>query len=263
MERGLLGRVCVVTGASSGIGEATARAFAGGGARVVLLARRRERVQALAEELGEAALPLEADVRDLDALRAAAEQVRKRLGRVDCLVNNAGVMLNSPFRAGLVEEWRTMVETNLLGVLYATHVFVDDLCAGGGDVVNLSLVGGRALRPATNVYAATKHGVTGWSDALRQELLEHDVRVVCVEPGAVATELPEHLFGPEDPAGDQIRDPDRRGRRVADRLRGHRARAGLGQQGAAAAAATGKLAYKLPVSLPSGRSGMIPRQDRS
>jgi NADP-dependent 3-hydroxy acid dehydrogenase YdfG len=90
-----------------------------------------------------------------------------------------------------------MVETNLLGVLYATHVFVDDLCAGGGDVVNLSSVAGRKARPATNVYAATKHGVTGWSDALRQELLEHDVRVVCVEPGAVATELPEHISDPE------------------------------------------------------------------
>jgi NADP-dependent 3-hydroxy acid dehydrogenase YdfG len=153
-------------------------------------------VQALAEELGEAALPLEADVRDLDALRAAAARIRARFGRVDCLVNNAGVMLNSPFRAGLVDEWRTMVETNLLGVLYATHVFVDDLCAGG-DVVNLSSVAGRKARPATNVYAATKHGVTGWSDALRQELLEHDVRVVCVEPGAVATELPEHISHPE------------------------------------------------------------------
>jgi NADP-dependent 3-hydroxy acid dehydrogenase YdfG len=197
MERGLSGRICVVTGASSGIGEATARAFAAGGARVALLARRRERVQARAEELGEAALPLEADVRDLDALRAAAARIRARFGRVDCLVNNAGVMLNSPFRAGLVDEWRTMVETNLLGVLYATHVFVDDLCAGGGDVVNLSSVAGRKARPATNVYAATKHGVTGWSDALRQELLEHDVRVVCVEPGAVATELPEHISHPE------------------------------------------------------------------
>src|SRR5690242_18283796 len=115
MERKLSGRVCVVTGASSGIGDATARGLAAGGAKVALLARRRERVQALADELGEAALPLEADVRDLDALSAAAEQIRARLGRVDCLVNNAGVMLNSPFRAGLVDEWRTMVETNLLG----------------------------------------------------------------------------------------------------------------------------------------------------
>jgi NADP-dependent 3-hydroxy acid dehydrogenase YdfG len=178
MERELRGRICVVT-------------------KVALLARRQERVQSLAEQLGEAALPLEADVRDLDALRAAGEQIRARFGRVDCLVNNAGVMLNSPFRAGLVDEWRTMVETNLLGVLYATHVFVDDLSAGGGDVVNISSVAGRVARVASNVYAATKHAVTGWSDALRQELLAYDVRVVCVEPGAVATELPSHISHPE------------------------------------------------------------------
>jgi NADP-dependent 3-hydroxy acid dehydrogenase YdfG len=201
MERELNGRVCVVTGASSGIGEATARAFAAGGAKVALLARRTDRVQALADELGEAALPLEADVRNLDALRAAAAQIRDRFGRVDCLVNNAGVMLNSPFRAGLVDEWRTMVETNLLGVLYATHVVVDDLCAGGGDVVNLSSVAGRTARPDSNVYNATKHAVTGWSDALRQELLDHDVRVLCVEPGAVATELPEHISHPDTREG--------------------------------------------------------------
>jgi NADP-dependent 3-hydroxy acid dehydrogenase YdfG len=196
VERDLKDRVCVVTGASSGIGAATARLFAAGGAKVALLARRMDRVEALAAELGDTALPLQADVRDLDALSAAAETIRNRFGRVDCLVNNAGVMLNSPFRAGLVDQWRTMVETNLLGVLYATHVFVDDLCAGGGDVVNLSSVAGRTARPPSNVYNATKHAVTGWSDALRQELLEFDVRVICVEPGAVATELPDHITDP-------------------------------------------------------------------
>jgi NADP-dependent 3-hydroxy acid dehydrogenase YdfG len=197
MERDLNGRVCVVTGASSGIGAATARAFAAGGAAVALLARRRDRVRALADALGDKALPLEADVRDLDALRAAGEEVRRRLGRVDCLVNNAGVMLNSPFRAGLVDQWRTMVETNVLGVLYATHVFVDDLCDGGGDVVNVSSVAGRTARPASNVYNATKHGITGWSEALRQELQGDDVRVVCLEPGAVDTELPDHITHPQ------------------------------------------------------------------
>ena len=193
MERSLDGRVCVVTGASSGIGEATARALAAAGARVGLPARRLERVQAIAQELGEGALPLEADVRDPETIQAAAAQVHARLGRVNCLVNSAGVMLSSPFRAGLVEEWRTMVETNLLGVLHATHAFVEDLRDGGGDIVNISSVAGRKARPTSSVYAATKHGVTGFSDAMRQEFLEQDVRVICVEPGAVNTDLPEHI----------------------------------------------------------------------
>jgi NADP-dependent 3-hydroxy acid dehydrogenase YdfG len=201
MERDLNGRVCVVTGASSGIGEATVRAFVARGARVALLARRADRVRDIAGELGEAALPFQVDVSDLGELRTVADQVRDRFGRVDCLVNNAGVMLNSPFRVGLVDEWRTMVETNLLGVLYATHVFVDDLCAGGGDLVNVSSVAGRIARAGSNVYAATKHAVTGLSEALRQELLQFDVRVTCVEPGAVATELADHISHPETREG--------------------------------------------------------------
>jgi NADP-dependent 3-hydroxy acid dehydrogenase YdfG len=163
------------------------------GARVALLARRVDRVRDLADDLGGAALALECDVRDPQALDTAAQRVRARLGRVDCLVNSAGVMLSSPFRAGLVDEWRTMVETNLLGTMYAAHAFVEDLCAGGGDVVTISSVAGRKARSTSNIYAATKFGVTGFSDAVRQELLEDDVRVICVEPGAVATALPDHI----------------------------------------------------------------------
>lgn len=167
------------------------------GAAVALLARRVERLERLAAELGESALPVEVDVRDLEALFAAADIIRERLGRVDCLVNNAGVALNSPFRAGLTDEWRTMVETNVIGALQATHVFVDALCERGGDVVNVSSVAGRTSRPISSVYNLTKHGINGWSDALRQELLEWDVRVTCIEPGAVATELRDHVTDAE------------------------------------------------------------------
>ncbi len=204
MERALSGRVCVVTGASSGIGEATARAFAGAGARVALLARRRDRIDALARDLsggssnGEAAvIACAADVSDLGSLEAAAREIHNRLGRVDCLVNNAGVMLNSPFRAGLVDEWRRMVETNLLGAFLATHAFLADLTDGGGDIVNVSSVAGRKTRAASGVYSATKHGVTAWSEGLRQELIPAGVRVICIEPGVVDTELPGHITHPE------------------------------------------------------------------
>jgi NADP-dependent 3-hydroxy acid dehydrogenase YdfG len=136
---------------------------------------------------------LEVDVRDLSALRSVADRIHKRFGRVDCLVNNAGVALSSPFRAGLVDEWRTMLDTNLLGALYATHVFVDDLCHGGGDIVNVSSVAGRTSRPCSSIYSATKYGINAWSEALRQELHEWGVRVTAVQPGAVATELRDHV----------------------------------------------------------------------
>jgi NADP-dependent 3-hydroxy acid dehydrogenase YdfG len=160
MERELSCRVCVVTGASSGTGETTARAFAAGGARVTLLARRRERVEAPAAELGEAALPIRADVRDLNAAppRGSADPRPLRACRLPGQQRRRDAELPVSGRPG--DEWRTMVETNLLGVLYATHVFVDDLCVDGGDVVNLSSVAGRKAHPATNVYAATKHAVT-------------------------------------------------------------------------------------------------------
>ncbi|MDA8203332.1 MAG: SDR family oxidoreductase [Chloroflexi bacterium] len=203
VDRNLEGRVCVITGASSGIGEATARALGAAGARVALLARREERIRALAAELNAAtpdgqalAIACPADVTDMGALRRAADEIRDRLGRVDCLINNAGVMLNSPFQAGLVDEWRRMVDTNLFGVLQTTHVFLADLRNGGGDIVNTSSVAGRKTRAVSSVYSATKHAVTAWSEGLRQELIPDDVRVICVEPGVVDTELPEHITHP-------------------------------------------------------------------
>jgi NADP-dependent 3-hydroxy acid dehydrogenase YdfG len=186
------GRVAVITGASSGIGEATARALAAGGHRLALLARRADRIQALAAELGDGAIAIEADVTDRDSIVAAAERVQSALGGADILVNNAGVMLLAPFTSNQRAEHRQMVEVNLLGAITATEVFLDQLRDGGGDLVNISSVAGRTARPGNAVYAATKWGLNGWSEGLRQEL-QPDVRVTVIEPGAVATELTDHI----------------------------------------------------------------------
>jgi NADP-dependent 3-hydroxy acid dehydrogenase YdfG len=190
------GRVAVITGASSGIGEATARALAVDGHRLALLARRADRIQALAAELGNDALAIEADVTDRDSIVAAAERVQRELGGADILVNNAGVMLLAPFSSDQKAEIRQMVETNLLGAMTATEVFLDQLRDGGGDLVNISSVAGRTARPGSSVYNATKWGLGGWSEALRQEL-QPDVRVMIIEPGAVATELTDHITHPD------------------------------------------------------------------
>lgn len=186
------GRTAVITGASSGIGAATARALAVDGHRVALLARRVERIEALAEELGDGALAIEADVTDRASLLAAAARVRGELGGADILINNAGVMLLAPFSSAQRAEMHQMLEVNLQGAITATEVFLDQLRDGGGDLVNISSVAGRTARAGNAVYAATKWGMNGWSEALRQELLP-DVRVIVIEPGAVATELTDHI----------------------------------------------------------------------
>lgn len=189
------GRVAIITGASSGIGEATARALAAEGLRVALLARRADRIEALASEIGEAAMAITADVTDRDSLAAAAEQIRSEWGRGDVLVNNAGVMLLGPFSSEQRQEIRQMVEVNLLGAMTATQVFLDQLQDGEGDLINISSVAGRTARAGNAVYAATKWGMNGWSEALRQEL-QPAVRVTLIEPGAVATELTDHITHP-------------------------------------------------------------------
>jgi len=202
------GRVAVVTGASSGIGEATARTLAADGYRVALLARRADRIKALAEELSNGSVAITADVTDRDSLVAAARRVQDALGGADVLVNNAGVMLLGPFDAGQRVDYRQMVEVNLLGAITATEVFLDQLKNGaaerGGDIINISSVAGRTARAGNGVYAATKWGLNGWSESLRQELLP-DVRVTLIEPGVVATELPNHITHAETKQGvDQL-----------------------------------------------------------
>jgi NADP-dependent 3-hydroxy acid dehydrogenase YdfG len=186
------GRVAVITGASSGIGEAAARALGADGYRVALLARRADRIEALADELGDGAIAIAADVTDRDSVVAAAQRVEEELGGADVLINNAGVMLLAPFTSDQRDEQRQMVEVNLLGAMTATEVFLDQLRDGGGDLINISSVAGRTARAGNAGYAATKWGMNGWSEALRQEL-QPDVRVIVIEPGAVATELTDHI----------------------------------------------------------------------
>ena len=157
-----------------------------------LLARRVDRIDSLADDLPGGALAIEADVTERDSIVAAAERVKAELGGADILVNNAGVMLLGPFSSEQRADYERMIETNLLGAITTTEVFLDQLRDGGGDLVNISSVAGRTARAGNAVYAATKWGIGGWSEGLRLEL-QPDVRVIVIEPGAVATELPDHI----------------------------------------------------------------------
>jgi NADP-dependent 3-hydroxy acid dehydrogenase YdfG len=200
MTQRLDGTVALVTGASSGIGEATAQALAAEGARVVVVARRKDRLEALAERIGaDRALVIEADVTAEDQAAAAVERAASELGRLDILVNNAGVMLLGPIVDAPVEEWQRMVQLNVLGLLYCTHAALPHLLKaaetdprGVADVVNISSVAGRVARLNSGVYNATKHGVGAFSESLRQEVTARHVRVTLIEPGATATELAFH-----------------------------------------------------------------------
>ncbi len=198
MSGRLSGTVAVVTGASSGIGEATARALAGEGATVALLARRRDRLEALAGELGGDTSVHEVDVSDGEAVHRAVEDVVARHGHLDVLVNNAGYGSMTPAGESDLSEWQKMVDVNVNGVLATTHAALAHLTEaakgerGIADVVTVSSVAGRKVAgPAVNVYAATKHAVGAFSEALRQELGAAHVRVGLVEPGLVRSELTE------------------------------------------------------------------------
>jgi NADP-dependent 3-hydroxy acid dehydrogenase YdfG len=195
----LVGTVALVTGASSGIGEAAARSLAAHGADVALVARRAERIEALAEELRGGALPLEADVTDRTQAEEAVAQAAAELGRLDVVVNNAGVMLLGPILEAPVAEWEQMIEVNLLGLLYVSKAALPHLLSAAeseprrvADLVNISSVAGRVARLGSGVYNATKHGVGAFSESLRQEVTGRHVRVSLIEPGAVATELSSH-----------------------------------------------------------------------
>jgi len=195
----LSGRAIAITGASSGIGEATARACAEAGAAVALAARRGDRIEALArsiEDDGGRAVAFASDIADERQARAFVEHAYEQLGRLDVLVNNAGVMLLGPVEGADTDQWRQMVNVNLLGLLYCTHAALPVMREqGGGHIVNLSSVAGRTARAGVAVYNLTKWGVGAFSEALRQEALHSNIRVTVIEPGFVATELQAHNAG--------------------------------------------------------------------
>lgn len=191
-----------MTGASSGIGEATAEALADEGATVVVAARREDRLADLAsriENRGGRVLAAACDVADEAQARGLIRKAREEFGRVDILVNNAGVMLLSTVGKGLSEEWRRMFDVNVLGLLYATDAAIETMKEqGSGHLVNVSSVAGRKVtRDSSGVYAGSKFAVGAISEGLRQELLEDNIRVTIVEPGAVATELTDHITDEE------------------------------------------------------------------
>jgi clavulanate-9-aldehyde reductase len=192
----LSSQVVAVTGASSGIGEATALACARAGAAVALAARRADRIEALAERIeqeGGRALAVATDVGEEAQARAFVERAHSELGRLDVLVNNAGVMLLGPIENAPTEEWRRMIDANVFGVLYCTHAALPLMRGqGSGHIVNVSSVAGRIARAGSGVYNLTKFGVGAFSESLRQEAVGLGVRVTLVEPGAVMTELAGH-----------------------------------------------------------------------
>jgi NADP-dependent 3-hydroxy acid dehydrogenase YdfG len=198
----LQGTVALVTGASSGIGEATAVALAERGAAVALVARRRDRLEELAGRIREGdgtALVIEADVSSQADAESAVTQTVSELGRLDTLVNNAGVMLLGPAVDAPLEEWERMLGVNVAGLLYTAHAALPHLLEAAegeprrvADMVNISSVAGRVARTGSGVYNLTKHGVGAFSESLRQEVTQRHVRVSLVEPGAVSTELASH-----------------------------------------------------------------------
>src|SRR4051794_13984130 len=192
--------VAVVTGASSGIGAATAVVLAREGYAVALAARRAERIEEIAAQIsadGGKAIAVPTDVSDVDAARSLIEKTKQELGSVDVLINNAGVMLLGPILGAELEHWQRMVNVNLLGLMYCTHAALPIMQEqNSGHIVNVSSVAGRVARFGSGVYNATKFGVGAFSESLRQEGVNFNVRVTIVEPGFVDTELQGHNENP-------------------------------------------------------------------
>jgi NADP-dependent 3-hydroxy acid dehydrogenase YdfG len=206
MSNNIAGKVVVITGASSGLGEATARLLSKEGATVVLGARRADRIQALAGELskGGKALAVTTDVTDRDQVRRLADAAVEKCGRIDVMINNAGLMQQSPLERLKVDEWDNMIDVNIKGVLYGIAAALPHMKRQkSGHVINVSSVAGHKVTPAGTVYCATKHAVRAISEGLRVEVKPYNIRTTIISPGAVATELPSHITDETSAAGIQ------------------------------------------------------------
>lgn len=196
MSENIAGKVVVITGASSGLGEAAARHLSGCGAIVVLGARRADRINALASELGGdgKALAVETDVTDPAQVKRLADAAVERFGRIDVMINNAGLMQQSPLEALKIDEWDNMIDVNVKGVLYGIAAALPHMkTQQAGHIINVSSVAGHKVMPAGAVYCATKHAVRAISEGLRSEVKPYNLRTTIISPGAVDTELPTHI----------------------------------------------------------------------
>jgi NADP-dependent 3-hydroxy acid dehydrogenase YdfG len=197
MSNNIAGKVVVITGASSGLGEATARLLSAEGASVVLGARRLDRLQSLADELkgrGGKALAMATDVSHCDQIQKLVDTAVKTYGRVDVLINNAGLMPHSPLERLKIDDWNRMIDVNIKGVLYGIAAALPHMKRQkAGHIINVSSVAGHKVHAGGAVYAATKHAVLALSEGLRQEVKPYNIRTTVISPGAVATELPDSI----------------------------------------------------------------------
>jgi len=199
MTEGIKDKVVVITGASSGLGEATARRLAQHGAKLVLGARRLDRLQALARELSlGVGAAVQTDVTRQEQVKALVDHAVQSHGRIDVIVNNAGLMPHSPLERGKVSDWDRMIDVNLKGVLYGIAAALPHMKAQrSGHIINVSSVAGHKVRPGSAVYAATKTAVRVVSEGLRQEVKPYNIRTTIISPGAVASELPDSVTEPD------------------------------------------------------------------
>jgi len=204
MSNNINGKMVVITGASSGLGEATARLLSAEGAIVVLGARRVERLKSLADELtarGGQALAIATDVTDRAQVKKLVDTAVQKFGRIDVIINNAGLMPQSLLERLKIDEWDRMIDVNIKGVLYGIAAALPHMKQQkAGHIINVSSVAGHKIRPGATVYAATKHAVRALSEGLRQEVKPYNIRTTIISPGAVATELPNTITDPDTAA---------------------------------------------------------------